>query len=145
MTKKAPGKSKTTGKTPTITEQTHYKKVGRLKKPIADAIGREPAYIYISQNYMKHIFLRHKKEIAALGFTPKAFVDLVVANFNCIYKGIAGESLLLVIQNGKSKVVAIEINYALKEEFYEVKTAFVTEKNLLEKRELLWTKLKKGL
>ena len=89
---------------------------------------------------MKHIFLQHRKEITELGFTPKSFVDLVATNFNCIFQG-SGESLLLVMQNGKSKVIAIEMNYALQKGFYEVKTATVMSKSFLEKRKLLWTKI----
>jgi len=138
MAKKVASKKKTPGNTATIKEQMHYEKVGRLRKPVADAIGRDPADIYISENYLKHVFLRHKAEIEQLGFTPKSFIKLVVIGFNQIYKG-SGESLLLVMQNGKSKVVAIEMNFAFKEGFYEVKTAFVMEKKLLEKKELLWS------
>ena len=139
MTKKAVSKSKTTGKTAIIQEQAHYTKVGRLYMSVAKAIKREAADIYISQNNIRHVFIRHRKEIEQLGFTPESFVNLVVIVFNHIYKG-TGESLLLVLQNGKSKVVAIEMNYALKKGFYEVKTAFVTDKKTLDKKELLWKK-----
>ena len=131
--------TRTTGKTPTIGEQTHYVKVGRLHKPIADAIGREAAYIYISQNNLRHIFLRHRTEIAELGFTPKAFVDLVVTGFNQIYKA-QRDALFLIIQNGKSKVVVVEMNYSLKEGFYEVITASVMSKDFFKNKELLWKK-----
>ena len=139
MAKKIVSKKKPPGKTATIKEQTHYEKVGRLRKSVANAIRRETADIYISENHLKHIFLRHRTEIAELGFTPKAFVDLVVAGFNCIYKA-KREALFLAIHNGKSKVVVVEMNYALKEGFYEVITAFVMDKKLLEKNELLWSK-----
>ena len=116
-----------------------YEKVGRLKQPVAKAINRKAADIFINQNYLKHILIRHKDELEALGFTPKAFVDLAVENFNMIYEGTE-ESLLLVMQNGKPKVVAIEMNFALKNGFYEVKTATVMSKKYFINKKLLWKK-----
>jgi len=139
MAKKVASKKKPPVKTATIKEQMHYEKVGRLRKPVADAIGRDAADIYISENHLKHIFNRHRIEIAELGFTPKSFVDLVATNFNCIYKADR-EALFLVIQNGKSKVVVIEMNFALQKGFYEVITATVMSKSFFDKKKLLWAK-----
>ncbi|MCL2681942.1 MAG: hypothetical protein FWE63_00485 [Bacteroidales bacterium] len=131
-------KKKTTTQ-PRIEDQAHYYKVGRLRKSVAEQIRRVAADIYISENYLKHIFNRHKKELEGIGITPKVFVDLVVSNFNRIYKG-TGRSILLVLWNGKPKVVAVELNFALKKEFYEVKTATVMRKEFFNDRNLLWKK-----
>jgi len=124
---------------PQIEDQTHYKKIGRLKKTIADQINRKTADIYINENYLKHIFLQHQTELTQLGLTPKMFIDLVVNGFNRIYKG-SGNSLLLVLWNGKPKSTAIEMNFALQKGFYEVKTATVMSKIFLSRKKLLWKK-----
>ncbi|MDR0714800.1 MAG: hypothetical protein LBF89_11180 [Bacteroidales bacterium] len=116
-----------------------YAKIGRLSMPVAKAIRRKAAYIYIDENHLQHIFINHCKELSALGFDALTFVKLVVTNYNRIYRG-AGNSLLLVIYNGNPKVTAIELNIALKKGFYEVKTATVMSKIFLQKKELLWPK-----
>ncbi|MCL2414001.1 MAG: hypothetical protein FWC94_01955 [Bacteroidales bacterium] len=131
-------KKRTTNR-PQIEDQKHYKRIGRLRKSIADAIGKIPADIYIDDNHLKHILNRHKTDLAKFGFTPLMFVDAVVSNFNRIYQG-DGDALQLVIWNGNAKVTIVEINSALKKEFYEVKTALTKEKRHLESKKLLWKK-----
>ncbi len=122
-----------------IEDQPHAKKVGRLKQPIAKAIRRKSADIYITENYLKHIFYRHEKQLAEIGFTPEMFLEIVLKDYNRIYRG-TGESLLLVKWNGAPKVAAIELNLAFKREFYEVKTAFIQDKSRLKCDNLLWKK-----
>ena len=122
-----------------IENQPHYTKVGRLRKSIATQIKRKAADIYIDDNHLKHVFIRHKDEIEQVGFTPSTFVDLVVNNFNRIYKG-RENALQLVIWNGNAKVTIIEMNLALKKGFYEVKTATIKRKSHLENCVLLWKK-----
>jgi hypothetical protein len=116
--------------------QTNYIKVGRLSQPVAKIIRRKSADIYIDDNHLKHIALRHGKELEAIGFDAMTFVLLVVKNYNRIYKG-TGTSLLLVMYNGKPKVTAIELNLALKQGFYEVKTATIMKKSYLKEDSLL--------
>jgi len=125
-----------------IETQKQYEKVGRLRKPVAEAIGRKAADIYIDQNHLRHIFNKHMDDLAQLGLTPKIFVDLVVAGFNRIYKA-KRQSLYLVMQNGKLNVVVIEMNFAFKKGFYEVKTATVMRNDFFNNKELLWEKKKK--
>ncbi|MDR3350295.1 MAG: hypothetical protein LBN98_01440 [Prevotellaceae bacterium] len=115
----------------------NYTKVGRLSQPVAKAIRRKAANIYIDDNHLRHIFIQHQEELAAIGFDALTFVQLVVSNYNRIYKG-AGASLLLVIYNGKPKVTAIELNLVLKYGFYEVKTAAIVRKTFLKEEKLLW-------
>ncbi|MDR0691582.1 MAG: hypothetical protein LBF69_00925 [Prevotellaceae bacterium] len=115
----------------------NYTKVGRLSLPVAKTIRRKAADIYIDDNHLRHIFMRHDKELRALGFDALTFVKLVVNNYNRIYKG-ASTSLLLVIYNGKPKVTAIELNLVLKQGFYEVKTATIVRKTFLKEEKLLW-------
>jgi len=105
---------------PRIEDQKHYKKIGRLRKPIAEAIGKVPADIYIDDNHIKHIFEQHKNELTKLGLTPLMFVDLVIDKFNRIYKQDSRQSFFLVHWNCLPKVTVIELNFALKIGFYEV-------------------------
>lgn len=123
----------------TIQDQKQYEKVGRLRKPIADSIRRKAADIYIDHNHIKHILNEHKDDLANFGLTPKIFVDLVIKDFNRIYRG-RGEALFLAVWNGKAKVIVVELNLALKKEFYEVKTASVYRKGFFDNKELLWVK-----
>ncbi len=92
-----------------IQNQQHYTKIGRLRKPIANKIRRKAADIYIDENHLKHIFNRHKTELAKLGLTPLMLVDLVVNGFNQIYKSNTTNSILLVKWNGIPQVVVIEL------------------------------------
>jgi hypothetical protein len=115
----------------------NYAKVGRLSQPVAKIIRRKAADIYIDDNHLRHIELKHGKELAAIGFDAMTFVRLVVKSYNRIYKG-TGNSLQLVIYNGKPKVTAIELNLVLKNGFYEVKTATTMKKSYLKEDNLLW-------
>jgi hypothetical protein len=125
---------------PRIEDQAHYQKIGRLRKPVADEINQPSADIYIDDNHLKHILIRHKEDLEKLGFTPLAFVDLVVGKFNRIYKLEGRQSIWLVRWNGIAKVTVIELNFALKEGFYEIKTAFVAPKSRFKNCILLWKK-----
>jgi hypothetical protein len=107
--------------------------------PVAKAIRRKAADIYIDDNHLRHIAIQHGRELAVLGFDPMTFVRLVVRNYNRIYNG-TGSSLLLVLYNGKPKVTAIELNLVLKQDFYEVKTATVMKKTFFKDEKLLWPK-----
>ncbi|MCL2416309.1 MAG: hypothetical protein FWD02_00030 [Bacteroidales bacterium] len=124
---------------PRIEDQKHYKKIGKLRKAIATHIGRKSADIYIDENHLKHILLRHKSELAKIGFTPETFLNFVLNGFNRIYKG-KRDALVLVVWNGVPKVAVIELNLALKKEFYEVLTAFIRTKSMFKKENLLWQK-----
>ena len=125
---------------PRIEDQAHYQKIGRLRKPVADEINKPSADIYIDDNHLKHIFNRHKTELAKLGLTPLMFVDLVISKFNRIYKKESRHSILLVQWNGIAKVAAIELNFAFKDEFYEIKTGFTRDKKYFREDDLLWKK-----
>ena len=132
-------KRKTPTKHPRIEDQAHAQKLGRLSQSVAKAIRRESADIYITENYIKHIFNRHIEELRAVGYTPLDFAKEVVAGFNRIYKGTEF-SILLVKWNGTQKVAAIELNLAFKHNFYEVKTAQMRAKENMKNLELLWQK-----
>jgi hypothetical protein len=124
---------------PRIEDQAHYRKVGRLRKPVADEIGKPAANIYVDENHLKHIFINHKNELAQIGFTPIMFLDTVLNNFNRIYKGNRN-ALILVKWNGTPKVAVIELNLALRKGFYEVLTAYVRAKGSFKNAQLLWEK-----
>jgi len=130
---------KKTANRPQIEDQPHAKKLGRLSQSVAKTIGKKSADIYITENYIKHIFNRHIEELRAVGYTPFDFAKEVVTGFNRIYKG-AGESILLVKWNGTPRVAAIELNFAFQKEFYEVKTAQIRAKANMKNLVLLWEK-----
>jgi len=124
---------------PRIENQTHAKKIGRLSPTIAKAIHRKSADIYITESYIRHIFNKHIEQLRAIGYTPFDFVKEVASSFTRIYKG-TGNSILLVKWNGAAKVAAIELNFAFRKEFYEVKTAQIRAKGHLKDENLLWKK-----
>ena len=130
---------KKTANRPQIEEQAHAKRLGRLSQATAKAIRRESADIYITENYVKHIFNKHVEQLKAVGYTPFDFVKEVVKGFNRIYQG-SGNSILLVKWNGAAKVAAIELNFAFQKEFYEVKTAQIRAKGNFKDEKLLWKK-----
>jgi len=132
-------KTKTPTNSPRIEDQTHARKLGRLSQSIAKAIRRKSADIYITDNYVKHIFNRHIEELRAIGYTPFDFAKEVVTGFNRVYKG-AGDSILFVKWNGTPRVAAIELNFAFQKDFYEVKTAQIRAKANMKNLELLWQK-----
>ncbi len=68
------------------------------------------------------------------------FVDIVINGFNRIYQSNTTNSLFLVKWNGSPKVAVIELNLAFKNEFYEVRTAFVRNKEDFGNLKLLWQK-----
>ncbi|MDR1951635.1 MAG: hypothetical protein LBP96_05340 [Bacteroidales bacterium] len=127
-----------------IQDQPHAKKVGRLTQPVANAIRRKAADVYITDNYIKHIFIGHENDLGAVGLTPLQFVEIVANGYNRVYKG-SGQSLLLVKWNGNPKVAAIEMNLAFKKEFYEIKTAQIREKRRFKVENLLWKKNERNL
>ncbi|MCL2416847.1 MAG: hypothetical protein FWD02_02805 [Bacteroidales bacterium] len=133
-------KKKTTAGSSRIEYQRQYRKIGRLRSPIARAIGKTPADIYIDDSHIKHIFNRHKDELAKLGLTPLMFVDLVIDKFNRIYKQEGRQSFFLVHWNCVPKVTVIELNFAFKAGFYEIKTAFTRDKKYFKNENLLWKK-----
>jgi len=122
-----------------IKEQEHYQRVGRLRKPIADSIGRKAADIYVSENHLMHIQLEHGAQLATMGLTPMSLIGIVLGDFNRVYKG-SGHSLLLVVYGEKAKLIAVELNFAFRREFYEVKTAFIASLRFLRDDKLLWKK-----
>ena len=125
---------------PRIEDQAHYQKIGRLRKPIAGEINKPSADIYVDDNHLKHILNEHKDDLAKVGLTPLMFVDVVVNTFNRIYKQKGRRSILLVHWNCVAKVSIIELNFALKDNFYEVKTAFIRDKDRFKDENLLWEK-----
>ncbi len=116
-----------------------YATIGRLSMTIAKAMRRKSASIRMHRNYLKHIEINHKVELSSIGFDAETFVTLVVKNFNQIRVG-SGNSLLLIIYNGKPKVTAIELAYSPKSTFYEVKTATIMSKERLKNKAVLWVK-----
>lgn len=115
-----------------------YIKVGRISMTVAKNAGIRCADIYISKNQITHIWNKHSKELEAIGFSSVDFVSSICKNFNQIRIG-SGTSLLLVIYNEKLPyVAAIDINYSLKKEFWEIKTAEPRRVSKVDKRPLIW-------
>jgi len=115
-----------------------YIKVGRLRRNIAAAVHVAAADIYVSRNYLKHIEDTHGQELHGVGMDALTFVKTVCNNFNQIRRG-SGTSLLLVVYDEKlSKVAAIDLNYSLKDKFWEIKTAEPRRRSAVSKSALLW-------
>ncbi len=115
-------------------------KVGRLKAPIAKYIGRNCADIYISHNHIRHIENKHQAELDLLGLDAIEYVRLIAQSFNQIRQG-SDNSLLLVLYRETEKrhpIAAININYSMPEQIWEIKTAGARETSAVEKKELLW-------
>ena len=118
-----------------------YIKLGRLKKQIADKIGRKPADIYIEYNYLRHIENGKYFALEDLKMNALKYVQKIVANFSEIRKGI-GEALLLVAtieENNKKNVAIIELQLVAKSSMYIVKTA-MPRKKFKESEIILWEK-----
>ncbi len=117
----------------------NYQQVGKLPLKVARDLDIKQRNIYISDNNMLHIQKWHKKELEQLGISAKDFVNLVVHLFNQVRKG-SGTSLLLVVYNVELHyVAAIDLNYSLKNDFWEIKTAQPRRTKEVEKQTLLWS------
>lgn len=122
--------------------QHPYIKVGRLKMSVAKAAHLKCADIYVSENYLRHIWNRHNVELKRIGFTALDFVVHICDKFNQIREG-NDNSYLLVLYNDKLPYVAsISLNYSLKKGFWEIKTAEPRRCSTIQKRALRWTAAK---
>ncbi|MDX9696482.1 MAG: hypothetical protein RBT49_11890 [Bacteroidales bacterium] len=107
-----------------ITDIGHpYYKLGRLNKTVADKAKIKAADIYIDRNHILHIQKEHAKELESLGIKALDFVQTIVNNYNQIRKGTGDSILLIVYHNDLHNTAAMQLNYAVDKEFWEVKTA----------------------
>ncbi len=98
--------------------------------------GRTP--VWISEKTTKHIAEKHRRELAQLGVSAMDYVSMIASRYNMILQG-SGNSLLLVVYRGESNdVAAIDLNYSLKNEFWEVKTAEPRRCSTVLKSALIW-------
>jgi hypothetical protein len=119
-----------------------YRKVGRINFTIAKQAHIKSAEIMIDENHIKHIKIKHGKELEQLGIDATLFVSMIVKYFTEIRQG-KGRSLYLVLHNSnaeKSNIAAIELNYNLTKEFWEIKTAIPMRTAVVIKKKLLWKK-----
>lgn len=117
-----------------------YLKVGRIVQTIAQQAHITSADIYVSRNQLIHIENRHGKELAAVGMDAETFVRTVCRQYNQIRRG-SNNSLLLVVYDEKlAKVAAIDLNYSLKDSFWEIKTAEPRECSTVKKKALIWAR-----
>ncbi|MDD3687836.1 MAG: hypothetical protein PHE56_13875 [Bacteroidales bacterium] len=96
------------------------------------------AEIKVSENNLRHIQNKHKKELSELGLSAIELVSFIVANFNQIRKGTNESYWLVVYGEDKPKAAAIELNYSIKKEFWEIKTAIPMRIDMVNKKTLLW-------
>lgn len=114
-----------------------YIKVGRLKMTIANDIHQKAAYIYITENQVKHIEDRHHVELSKVGFSALDFVKAICSSFNQIRATRNG--LLLVKYNSILPYTAvIELQYIDKTNFWEIKTAEPRRVSTVKKKALIW-------
>ena len=117
-----------------------YIKVGRIKSTIAQDAHIKCADIYISENQIKHISARHNLELQQLGMTVEQYIKYIIDNYNQIRKG-TGDSILLVVfnnSNNKHDSAAMALNYCIKKEFWEIKTAQPRKTDDILKRKKIW-------
>ncbi len=117
-----------------------YIKVGRLKATVARQAHLKCADIYVSENQIKHITIRHKVELEQLGLSAEVYVKTIIENFTQIRQG-AGESVLLVVYddaNEQHHTAAISLNYSLKKGFWEIKTAQPRRTEEILKKKKIW-------
>lgn len=115
-----------------------YTKVGRITMTVARAAHIKAADIYVSPNQLRHIERRHGKEIGSCGLSALGFVENVCKRFNQIRMGSDNSLLLVVYVERLSRVAAITLNYSLKDEFWEIKTAEPRESSAVMKKTLIW-------
>lgn len=121
-----------------------YLLLGCIDNKTSKESGLKSGEIKISDNYLKHIKNDHWKELEYFGFKAEDFVRFIVENFNQIREGTGNSYLLVVYDKKYPKVAAIELNYSLKKEFWEIKTAEPRRIESVEKRKLLYEKKNNG-
>ena len=119
-------------------KQNTYYKIGRLRQPIAKQAHIQCADIVISTAQLRHIEKKHQVELSQLGISAEIFVKTVLDNFNQIRAGSQGSYLLVVYKEPVAQVAAIRLNYSLKKEFWEVKTATPMRAAELLNKVLIW-------
>jgi len=138
MAKKTIAKKKTTVNKKSTDIGPPYHKIGRLNKTVADKIKVKAADIYITDNQIKHIQDVHRVELGQLGISAIDFVKIVVRSFNQVRKGSNNSLLLIIFNENYHKTAAVSLNFALKKEFWEVKTAQPRRTTEINKKVLLW-------
>lgn len=116
------------------------KKIGRITQPIAKAIKKPAADIYLSKYWIKHNERYHSKEIKSVGMTVEQFIIWVVENFNQI-RAATGESFTLIVYNGDDTSMTATIDITIQSnDNYEVKTAQPRRIESLANKQILWEK-----
>jgi hypothetical protein len=113
-----------------ILKDSNFHRVGRINKRVADKAHIKCADVYIHDNNIKHIMVKHKKELEQIGLDALVFVTTIVQNFTDIRKG-SGDSYLLIFSGEYNQYhsVAIELKFIKRYDFWEVKTAFPISKS----------------
>lgn len=115
-----------------------YIKVGRISLSVAKKCHIKAADIYVNMGHIKHIYGKHSKELNLLAISPIGLVKMVCRSFNEIREGSHGSLLLILNDSELPKVAAIELSYADKFEFWEVKTAQPRKVEAVVKKTLIW-------
>ncbi|NCC99990.1 MAG: hypothetical protein EOL95_09875 [Bacteroidia bacterium] len=113
-------------------------KIGRIKMPIAKAIGKRCADIYISKNHIKHIELAHANELRNLGIDGLSYVKSIANEFNQIREGSGTSILLIIYRENIHDVAAIDLDFSINKGFWEVKTAQPRSTRDIHRRKILW-------
>ena len=119
-----------------------YIKVGRLNYTVAKEAHLKCADIYVSENYLRHIQLQHGGELAALDIEPFDFVKLICDKFCEIRQGTGDSVLLLMYNDNLTYVASIALNYSLKDDFWEIKTAEPRRLRTIKNKALIWSAAK---
>lgn len=122
--------------------------LGKIKKSVAKNAKIQEGEIYISRNYLQHIKNNHGKELSQLGLSSFDFVKSVIDNYNQINRPTNGKTGVWLIhyQEKLSKIAVIDINFSMKNEFWEVVSARpMASKRLTNEENILWKKKERTL
>jgi hypothetical protein len=120
----------------------NYIKVGRISMSVSKKANIMSADICIDSNHIIHIGNEHKKELQQLGITALDFVKIIATSFNRIYQDKKTKALYLVLYTDKksAKSAVIELNFAGKLRWWEIKTATPIRIAFFETKNLIYIK-----
>lgn len=119
-----------------------YKRVGRIKMTVAHKAKIKAGDIVVHPNYIRHIELAHAEELESLGISAVDYISIIANNFTQIRKG-SGDSILLVVKNNhKNDVLALQLTPLIDDkgkELWEIHTSQPRNK-FSQNQTVLWEK-----
>jgi hypothetical protein len=118
-----------------------YYKVGRLRKPIADKIRRPAADIYVDDNHLQHVKIKHGRQGIARRNLALAYIMVTIDECDAIYAGSNNALLLVSMRREEPDAVVIELlPFDSNTDIYLVKTASRRKAEFFKHKDMLWKK-----